>query len=277
MNLIDDSEQVNGKFTQPMSFEEAEEFKRLQSMAYEYDSYLLPLFPSLYALAPQSTKISQLECIPIIGNLAVFYIICKFIIRASSIGSIGGNTTLYMFGYAFFMLITGFIPFANVWIAYNMRPLYKCWQILSAEVDKRGLYYGVSKTGMRTEYAASVLASSNLYHLASPSTGNTQLQGIPYEISNPAIHGSPAKNKEMKHMSDEMVYREKRGYSSFIPVRDYGKQPPKSIIADSEYDDYSTRRHSFDSMRASTVPSEADFLKKGYSIRQSHLDNWPLK
>ncbi|KAI7823132.1 hypothetical protein BX661DRAFT_207137 [Kickxella alabastrina] len=310
------------KHTRPMTFEEAGEFKGLQSMAYEYDNYLLPLFPSLRALAPQATKISQLQCIPIFGNLVVFYITCKFISRSTNIGCIGGSTIVYMLGYSLLMFIVGFIPFVNVWLAYKLRPLYKCWQLFSSEIDNRGLYYGVSKAGMLAEFPVSELTTSSMYHLASPPTGTTPLKGIPYEIPNDTPNGPaiPIKAAVEKHHSVDSVPRDKRGYSSFIPVQlphhvqnqlqvqaqnqMYGQMQaqgqvkgqiqaqgknqgqgyghgagtnPRSTMADSEYDAYSTRRHSFDSMRASTIPEEADFLKKGYTVRQSHLDNWPLK
>ncbi|KAJ1811523.1 hypothetical protein LPJ75_004104 [Coemansia sp. RSA 2598] len=267
---------AENRLGRPMTAEEEDEFKHLQKMAYEYDNYNLPLFPSLYTLAPQSTKISQLECIPIIGNLVVFYIICKFIARTTAVGSIGGITIMHMLGYGMFMLVTGFIPFLNVWIAYNMRPLYRCWQVFSAEVDHRGLYQGAADLGLKPEYMSSLLRNSGMHHLATPPTGNTPLRAVPYVTGpNEALNGIPRVQPIEKHYSVDSVPKDKRGYSSFIPMQHQNK-PYVGAPTESEYD-ASTRRHSFDSMRASTLPDEADFLKKGYSIRQSHLDNWPLK
>ncbi|KAJ2707153.1 hypothetical protein FB645_000979 [Coemansia sp. IMI 203386] len=266
----------NNKLSRPMTPEEEGEFRKLQSMAYEYDSYTLPLFPSLDTLAPQSTKISQLECIPIIGNLAVFYIICKFIARSTNVGSVGGITVMHMIGYSVFMLVTGFIPFLNVWIAYNMRPLYKCWQVFSAEVDNRGLYHGAAGSSIKPEHMSSLLRNSGMHHLATPPTGNSPLKAVPYTDPNNTLGNVSQVRPVEKHYSVDSVPRDKRGYSSFIPMQNQVK-PYVGAPTESEYDAYSTRRHSFDSMRASTLPDEADFLKKGYSIRQSHLDNWPLK
>ncbi|KAJ1998469.1 hypothetical protein GGI04_004991 [Coemansia thaxteri] len=69
----------------------------------------------------------------------------------------------------------------------------------------------------------------------------------------------------------------KRGYGSFCPVST--NQDSGAVARDSEYynDGVRTGKHSFESMRASTIPDEADFLKNDYMDRKSYLDNWPLK
>ncbi|KAJ1644918.1 hypothetical protein LPJ64_003435 [Coemansia asiatica] len=269
---------AGNRLVRSMTPEEENEFKQLQKMAYEYDNYALPLFPSLYTIAPQSTKISQLECIPIIGNLVVFYIICKFIVRTTNVGSIGGITFMTMLGYSVFMLITGFVPFINVWIAYKTRPLYRCWQVFSAEVDNRGLYHGgVANAGLKPEYMSSLLRSSGMHHLATPPTGHTPVRAVPYsENQTKALKAIPPMQAIDKHYSMDSAPKERRGFSSFIPMQHQNKPYPIAPT-ETDYDANSTRRHSFESTRASILPDEADFIKTGYAIRQSHLDNWPLK
>ncbi|KAJ2718601.1 hypothetical protein GGI07_005684, partial [Coemansia sp. Benny D115] len=289
--------QASDKLTRPMTYFEAEEFKKLQSMAFEYDNYLLPLFPSLHSVAPQATKISQMQCIPILGNLYYLYISLYFIMRTTNINNGGSSTVVQMLGYTMFMFIVGFIPFVNVWVAYKMNPLYRCWLVFSERVDVHGLYYGVSKSGMRTEYLIdeSLNESSGMHHLATPPSSNTPLRAIPYEgpsIPEGQMPPAPTKENGGKHYSVDSIPANRRGYSSFIPVPvmplipDLSTMPAKPAavtrltMAESEYTDFSTRRHSFDSMRASTIPDEADFLlarrfkgnQRNLQLLEDHLE-----
>ncbi|KAJ1856004.1 hypothetical protein GGH12_003013 [Coemansia sp. RSA 1822] len=293
----------NIRLQRPMMHHEALNFKRLQSSAFEYDSYNVPLFGRLEEVSPESTKLSQLECLPIIGNLIVCYIINRFILHAMEFGCLSGSTKLKMYGVCFLTLVLGFIPFFNVWFVYRIKPLYLCWSLFSSDVGSKGLYHGVSEAGMRTEYitanntdlensssehAYSSYVASTVTLNSPPVTGKHAKARDTYASSRyPSVRYPPPKSHAAKSDS------ERRGYSSFIPVptnrntvadSEYAPRDTRTDFnsnrytrADSEYDTRSVAGRSFESMRMSSFPEEADFLKSKYSVRQSALDNWPLK
>ncbi|KAJ1833623.1 hypothetical protein LPJ63_002619 [Coemansia sp. RSA 2711] len=195
------------RLQRPMMHHELESFKKLQSFVYEYDSYSLPLFAQLHEVSPESTKLSQLECLPIIGNLAVFAILARFIAQSSDFDCLGASTKLKMYGIALMFLVVGFVPFFNVWIVYRTKPLYRSFCPM-------------------------------------PTNRNTAAE------------------------SEFAPNRDTRG------DLDYASRDSRF---DSQYERMSVGKRLFESMRVSAFPEEADFLKSKYSVRQSALDNWPLK
>ncbi|KAJ1759781.1 hypothetical protein LPJ77_002775 [Coemansia sp. RSA 2523] len=288
----------NVRLQRPMMHHEVLSFKRLQSSALEYDSYNMPLFGRLEEVSPESTKLSQLECLPIIGNLIVCYIISQFIHSTMEFSCLSGSTKLKMYGICFVTFVLGFIPFFNVWFVYRIKPLYLCWSLFSRDVGSKGLYHGISEAGMRTEYITASNDAESDGHayssyvastvtLNSPVTGKHAKTRDTYASSRyPSVRYPPPKSHAAK--SDF----ERRGYSSFIPVptnrntvadSEYTRDTRTDFNsnrytqADSEYDTRSVAGRSFESMRMSSFPEEADFLKSKYSVRQSALDNWPLK
>ncbi|KAJ2315623.1 hypothetical protein H4S02_007377 [Coemansia sp. RSA 2611] len=305
------------RLQRPMMHHELESFKKLQSFVYEYDSYSLPLFAQLHEVSPESTKLSQLECLPIIGNLAVFAILARFIAQSSDFDCLGASTKLKMYGIALMFLVVGFVPFFNVWIVYRTKPLYRCWRLFSQNIGSKGLYPGVSEAGMRIEYVTpntqgsrpadgsqahtSYAASTITLNATPPMTGrkpaaratNTPRTDDRHQSGHrPSVH-PPAPEPVSSRPRDES--RERRGYSSFCPMPTNRNTAAESEFApnrdtrgdldyasrdsrfDSQYERMSVGKRLFESMRVSAFPEEADFLKSKYSVRQSALDNWPLK
>ncbi|KAJ1929447.1 hypothetical protein FBU59_007046, partial [Linderina macrospora] len=58
--------------TRTMLDDERRCFVELNEMARHYDDHMLPLCATFGSVCPQATKIAQIQCIPIIGNLIVF-------------------------------------------------------------------------------------------------------------------------------------------------------------------------------------------------------------
>ncbi|KAJ2622253.1 hypothetical protein GGI25_002893 [Coemansia spiralis] len=258
---------------------EVDNFKEMQHMAYTWDNYILPLFQPLYALAPKSTKLSQLQCIPIFGNIYVFFLHLKFISKSRKFVCLDSSTNMKLIGIAAITLLMGFIPFANVWLTYKMQPLNTCWRIFSNDIFSKGLYPGISEAGMRTEFATSShgLHDRPMSHMSTHLFQDNREFASPHTASTATLNGTPvAKGFNDGRLVDDRTTREKRGYSSFCPVP--GRDTMSNYHEDYYYDgDKSdTRKHSFESLRVSVMPEEADFLKKKYSVRKSALDNWPL-
>ncbi|KAJ2826420.1 hypothetical protein FBU31_003447, partial [Coemansia sp. 'formosensis'] len=150
------------QFRRAMLYEEAEDFKRLQRVVFDYDNYIVPLFPRLYKVAPKSTKLAQLQCIPIIGNLFIFWLTNRFIYQSMKFDCLSTSTVIYMMAYSGFMFAIGFIPFAGVWATYKMKPLYTCWALFSKDINNKGLYHGESIPGARAEFPARDTITSNM-------------------------------------------------------------------------------------------------------------------
>ncbi|KAJ2159195.1 hypothetical protein GGF46_003204 [Coemansia sp. RSA 552] len=394
----------NIRLQRPMMHHEALSFKKLQSSAYEFDSYTLPLFSQLETVSPDATKLAQLECIPIIGNLSVVCIISRFIIHANEFDCLNTSTRLKLVGVALFVFVFGFIPFLNVWLVYKLKPLYLCWRLFSNDIGSKGLYQGNSEGGRSTDsiippdkLAKMSLLAGRVPSNLSVATSTSTLNGTP-PLSSSKYHGGPgdkhrtmdsampppvryppgrrrperdtyasrspshsperggyARRGSESHSfdsrgsgrysfdsrepsragpprdasprgraprgrsprgrapgrgppgrgspsrgppeyspgrspsrgfppektghgnpfdsgSDNEQNSTRRGYSSFLPM-----PSSRNTIADSEYDAQSTAGRSFESARVSQFPEEADFLKSKYSVRQSAIDNWPLK
>ncbi|KAJ2826593.1 hypothetical protein IWW50_002286 [Coemansia erecta] len=228
-------------------------------------------------------------------------------------GCLSTSTKLRMFGVSFATLILGFIPFFNVWFVYRVKPLFVCWRLFSDDVGSKGLYNGVSEAGMQIEYVTANSKSNSMriqsneglaqsHYSYAPSTvtlnPSPPLTGAKYSKDRgtyqssrlPSVRYPPEKNQAAK---DERA--ERRAYGSFCPVStarntmaeseyapNRGTRPDlehsnRYTRADSEYDTQSVGARSFESIRVSAFPEEADFLKSKYSVRQSALDNWPLK
>ncbi|KAJ2779736.1 hypothetical protein H4R18_003839 [Coemansia javaensis] len=278
----------------PMMPYEARSFKMLQSLAYEYDNYNLPLFQQIAAASPEATRLAQLECFPIIGNLIVCCIIVRFIGHAAQFACLSGSTKAKMWGVAGGMLVLGFIPFFNVWLVDRVKPLYQCWRMFSRDVGSKGLYTGVLDVAVRNtliEAASSRAAPSSYSRMTKVSSVHSM--GSDRTLSTATLNGPaplgdkqgkleivehtpartrPAKASRMFNDDDDDDSMERSGFSSFLPV-----STARNTMAGSDYDSRSTKKHSFESARASTMPEEADFLKSKYSLRQSAIDNWPLK
>ncbi|KAJ1743661.1 hypothetical protein LPJ68_000718 [Coemansia sp. RSA 1086] len=305
----------NIRLQRPMMHYETIQFKRLQNLAYEYDSYNLPLFADIERASPEATKLSQLECLPIVGNLIVCFIIGRFISNAMEFTCLSSSTKIKMSGICLATFILGFIPFFNVWFAYRYKPLYRCWQLFSDDIGSKGLYNGVSDAGIQMEYL-----NSNKTNSYAPSYNSHTQPYSSYAASTATLNPSPpltgfgkGNNKystysnyrstqqysPKKPAADEDLHtknsRERRGYSSFCPVPSNrntnavseapvsGKMRIDSEYSyrysrdDSEYGETNGDRRSYESARLSSFPEEADFIKNKYVVRQSAMDNWPLK
>ncbi|KAJ2454345.1 hypothetical protein EV183_001591 [Coemansia sp. RSA 2336] len=302
----------NIRLQRPMMHYETIQFKRLQNLAYEYDSYNLPLFADIERASPEATKLSQLECLPIVGNLIVCFIIGRFINNSMEFTCLSPSTKIKMSGICLMTLILGFIPFFNVWFAYKYKPLYRCWRLFSDDIGSKGLYNGVSDAGIKMEYLnskanshapsysshmphSSYAASTATLNPSPPLTGfgkgNNKYSTYSNDRSTQQL--SPKKPAADEHL-DAKGSRERRGYSSFCPMPSNRNthamsEAPVSgkMRADSEYSyrysrdgsEYETNgdRRSYESARLSSFPEEADFIKSNYVVRQSAMDNWPLK
>ncbi|KAJ2690188.1 hypothetical protein GGH99_002671 [Coemansia sp. RSA 1285] len=264
---------ANAKHRRAMLPQEIADFKELQKMAYTYDNYTLPLFQQLYALAPKATKLSQLQCIPIFGNLYVFFLHIRFISRATNFGCLDSSTKMKMVGIAMLTLLVGFIPFVNVWATYKLTPLYSCWRLLSNDIVAKGLYSGVSTAGARTEF---ITAENDMRPLSQITAGSLKGHNSLGTSSSATLNGTPTHKKfSDKELDDEYnaTRRELVGYSSFCPV------PGRDTMAATEnpdFDEVDEKKRSFECLRVSKLPEEAEFLKAKYPIRKSALDNWPL-
>ncbi|KAJ2798132.1 hypothetical protein H4R21_004054 [Coemansia helicoidea] len=316
------------RLERPMMGYEAQNFKRLQNLAYSYDNYNLPLFANYPDSSPDATRFAQLECFPIVGNLTVCFVIGRFINQAIGFGCLSQATKLKMFGILAGIFVLGFIPFFNVWLVYKTKPLYQCWRLFSRDVGSKGLYGGMTELNVRTismveapsrERSESRAATSHLNkpidgHASRYTTSTTTLndarsinskyysRGPPpkgrtegYDVvkHTPGAKPGPAKGDWRHNDDDDDFPRDRPGFSSFCPVSTTRNTMAESVMeprtpmtgyrdykrtttADSDYDPRSTK-HSFESARVSAFPDEADFLKSKYSLRQSAIDNWPLK
>ncbi|KAJ2062718.1 hypothetical protein GGI17_002225 [Coemansia sp. S146] len=285
------------QFRRAMLCEEAEDFKRLQRVVFDYDNYIVPLFPRLYKISPKSTKVAQLQCIPIIGNLFIFWLTSRFIYQSMKFDCLSTSTTLYMMAYSGAMFAVGFIPFIGVWATYKLKPLYTCWALFSKDINNKGLYHGESIPGARAEFPVRDTMASNMSSIR-PTNRNTDLIEMPVLTPSrpPAARSIDDNQSRFAAPPEKGRYApadlpppppsygnkpqdgERHGYSSFCPVPTNNQR--SYAARDSEYyddDGMSTRKHSFDSLRASTMPEEADFLKNDYMGRQSYINNWPLK
>ncbi|KAJ2551051.1 hypothetical protein EV175_003834 [Coemansia sp. RSA 1933] len=261
----------------PMMHHELTDFKELQGLAYTYDNYKLPLFPSLYALAPNATKLAQLQCIPVLGNLYIFFLHLKFIWRAGNFVCLDTSTKMRMFGIAIVTLLLGFIPFFNVYAVYKMQPLHSCWRAFSNNILSKGLYPGVSEAGMRTEFTTTL--DNNMRPMSRMTADSFREEFKDHysegTTSSATLKGSPTiKTFTDQELDDvyKQTSRAKNAYSSFCPV------PNRDTMATTVKgnDDDDEKKRSFEGLRVSTIPEEADFLKKDYVLRQSALDNFPL-
>ncbi|KAJ1666779.1 hypothetical protein IW140_002371 [Coemansia sp. RSA 1813] len=263
----------NALHRRAMMPDEVTDFKELQRMAYTYDNYTLPLFQPLYALAPNATKLAQIQCIPVLGNLYILMLHIRFIARANNFSCLNGSTTIRMVFITLIMLLVGFIPFVNVWATYRMQPLHSCWRLFSNDILSKGLYLGVSEAGMRTEFTTLDNQMRPMSHMAADSFRDEFSQGT---ASSATLNGAPTLLKlSDKELDDEYMQtnRGKNGHSSFCPI------PGRDTMAATEsrdVEDSDEKRRSFESLRVSKMPEEADFLKKKYSVRKSALDNYPL-
>ncbi|KAJ2794609.1 hypothetical protein H4R20_006167 [Coemansia guatemalensis] len=286
---------------------EAVSFKKLQSCAYEYDNYTIPLFPRFKRICPDSTKLSQLQCFPIIGNIGICIILSRFILHATGFACLSTSTKLRMAGMCFAMFVLGFIPFFNVWLVYKVQPLYMCWRWFSSDIGSKGLYHGMSEIGMLTQYiTAEANAAQRSSHLTMSSIGDSNRSHSSLAPSTVTLNESPpisgnkySSKSTSKYQSTthgtvnfypsvdkpypkvqrlwsksqaSSQHANRSGYSSFCPV-----PTNRSTVAESENDTQSTHRKSYESARVSVFPEEADFLKSNYPVRQSAIDNWPLK
>lgn len=234
---------------------EADTYRQLQTTAFNLDNYVLPLFNRLYKCSPKSTKLSQLQCIPILGNLLIFCISTRFLFKTmSTFGCLQGATKFNMVGLTLLMFVVGFIPFLGVWMVYRIKPLYQCWRWASWDIDRVGLYC----TGSTDEIQNS--SADSIYQGYNPKTILDDTSILP-PVSN-TLSG------DSKSTMD--------AYGSFCPMRTHSTRR-KTDVSVAESDGRTTGHHSFASMRASTIPEEAEFLKGGYMQRQSYLDNYPLK
>ncbi|PIA15571.1 hypothetical protein COEREDRAFT_81899 [Coemansia reversa NRRL 1564] len=182
-----------------------------------------------------------------------------------------------------------------------------CWRWFSNDIGSKGLYHGMSELGMLTQYVtadgapaqrsshltmSSISGSNRSRTSLAPSTvtlnesppisgNNDRLKsGSKYQLTThhtlnyyPSVEQPYPKVERLwgkSQTNDQNV--EGSGYSSFCPV-----PINQSATRESENDTQSTHRKSFESARVSVFPEEADFLKSKYSIRQSTIDNWPLK
>ncbi|KAJ2386133.1 hypothetical protein GGI23_006562 [Coemansia sp. RSA 2559] len=258
-----------------MMHHELTDFKELQGLAYTYDNYRLPLFPSLYALAPNSTKLAQLQCIPVLGNLYIFLLHIRFIWRAGNFVCLDTSTKLWMLGIATLTLLIGFIPFVNVWAVYKMQPLNSCWRAFSNNILSKGLYPGVSEAGMRTEFTT--LEHDNMRPVSQASVDSFREQFKDHYSEGTASSATLSGPPPIKELSDKeldagyaQTSRAKNGHSSFCPI------PGRDTLVIPKDFDSDEKRRSFEGLRVSKIPEEADFLKKDYTLRQSALDNFPL-
>ncbi|KAJ2851811.1 hypothetical protein IWW36_000772 [Coemansia brasiliensis] len=314
----------NIRLQRPMMHYETIQFKRLQNLAYEYDSYNLPLFADIERASPEATKLSQLECIPVIGNLIVSFIIGRFISNAMEFTCLSASTKIKMTGLCLVTFILGFIPFFNVWFVYRYKPLYRCWQLFSDDIGSKGLYNGVSDAGIQMDYLncgsdarsthvpsysshtqphSSYVASTATLNPSPPLTGfgkGNSKYSTYSTYSNDRYRStqqySPKKQASDDDGLDKKSSREHRGYSSFCPMPSNRNttaamsEAPVSgkMRVDSEYSYRYSRgdsesgetngdRRSYESARLSSFPEEADFIKNKYVVRQSAMDNWPLK
>ncbi|KAJ1724139.1 hypothetical protein LPJ61_005769, partial [Coemansia biformis] len=293
--------------------------------AYSYDSYNLPLFAQFPDVSPEATRLAQLECLPLVGNLMVCGIMGRFIGHAMEFGCLSQSTKMKMWGLTAFVFVFGLIPFFNVWLVYRLKPLYQCWRLFSQDVGSKGLYSGMTELDIRAismtvaarqapgagratmQPAGGGKPGSSSHTMSVTTLNDARSLNSKYYSKAPAPKGHAEQYRDVKHAAntsrapetskgnnnDNDDSRERRGYSSFCPVSTarntmaestYGQHTAKAdseydrrtTIADSDYDPRSTK-HSFESARASTFPEEADFLKSKYSLRQSAIDNWPLK
>ncbi|KAJ2714558.1 hypothetical protein H4R19_001666 [Coemansia spiralis] len=322
----------NLRLERPMMGHEALNFKRLQNVAYSYDNYNLPLFAQLRDKSPDATRLAQLECLPIVGNLAVCFVIGRFIKEAIGFGCLSDATKLRMFAILAGIFVVGFVPFFNVWLVYQTKPLYQCWRLFSRDVGSKGLYGGMTEMDVRAVSMAAAAAAPSPTQLDDratmpPPSKGTGHHGSSYTASTATLTGArsinsskyysrgptpkghtdryevvkhtaagkdvPAKGDWRHNDNDDDASGERYGYSSFCPmsttrntaagsmmeprtpIRGY-RDDKRATTADSDYDPRSTK-HSFESARVSAFPEEADFLKSKYSLRQSAIDNWPLK
>ncbi|KAJ2440945.1 hypothetical protein GGF42_007460 [Coemansia sp. RSA 2424] len=277
------------QFQRAMLHEEAEDFKRLQRVVFDYDNYIVPLFPRLYKVSPKSTKVAQLQCIPILGNLFIFWLTSRFIYQSMKFDCLSASTTAYMMGFSGVMFLIGFIPFIGVWATYKMKPLYTCWTLFSKDINNKGLYHGESVPGARAEFPARSTMASNMSSIC-PTNRDIDLIEMPALMpSSPHQAGRFGAPLEKGHYAPTDMSpppplygkktQEGERYNSFCPVPTGSNQRSTAAYRESEYydDGMGTRKHSFDSLRASTMPEAADFLKNDYMDRDSYINNWPLK
>ncbi|KAJ1960179.1 hypothetical protein GGI12_003948 [Dipsacomyces acuminosporus] len=135
-----------------MLYDEAEDYRKLQRMAYEYDNYATPLIPKLGKYAPNATKLTQLQCIPIVGNIIVLSISLNFALKTRRFEGLGNRPFRRMLLRIMLVFFLGFIPFVCVYATYKLCPLYTSWTIFSSEIDAKGMYLGVSVAGRRAEF-----------------------------------------------------------------------------------------------------------------------------
>ncbi|KAJ2742583.1 hypothetical protein GGI20_004374 [Coemansia sp. BCRC 34301] len=278
------------QFRRPMLHEEAEDFKRLQRVVFDYDNYIIPLFPRLYKVAPKSTKVAQIQCIPLIGNLFIFWLTSRFIYQSMKFDCLSTSTTMYMMGFSGAMFLVGFIPFIGVWATYKMKPLYTCWTLFSKDINNKGLYHGESIPGARAEFPVNSTSANGDMSSIHSTSRDVDLIEMPVLTPSPphqASRYSPTLEKR-RYSPAAMsppppLYGKRAGdgerYSSFCPVPTSNNQRATTTNRESEYynDGISTRHHSFDGLRVSTMPEEVDFLKNDYMDRDSYINNWPLK
>ncbi|KAJ2895713.1 hypothetical protein GGI21_003541 [Coemansia aciculifera] len=277
------------QFQRAMLYEEAEDFKRLQRLVFDYDNYIVPLFPRLYKVAPKSTKLAQLQCIPIVGNLFIFWLTSRFIYKSMNFDCLSTSTVAFMMCYSGIMFLVGFVPFLGVWATYKMKPLYTCWTMFSKDINNKGLYHGESASGARAEFPVRDTMRTDMSSIC-PTNRDIDLIEMPVMTPNPshqaARSGSPPEKgfyAPSRTPPPPPMYGNKaldsNDYNSFCPVPTGNNQRSTAANHQSEYydDGLSTRNHSFDGLRASTMPEAADFLKNDYMERDSYINNWPLK
>ncbi|KAI8325179.1 hypothetical protein GQ54DRAFT_295629 [Martensiomyces pterosporus] len=135
-----------------MLYDEAADYIMLQRLAYEYDNYTAPLIPKLHAVSPQATKLTQLQCFPVVGNIIVLYISLNFALQTRRFEGLGGAPFRRMLARILLVFLIGFVPFVSVYATYKLRPLYTSWMIFSDEIDAKGMYLGMSVAGRRAEF-----------------------------------------------------------------------------------------------------------------------------
>ncbi|KAJ2690709.1 hypothetical protein IWW39_000511 [Coemansia spiralis] len=287
---------VPRQFQRAMLHEEAENFKRLQRLVFDYDNYIVPLFPRLYKVSPKSTKLAQLQCIPIVGNLFIFWLTSRFIYKSMKFECLSTSTTAYMVAFSGALFALGFVPFIGVWATYRLKPLYTCWTLFSKDINNKGLYHGESIPGARAEFPVRDSMTSHMSSIhqtnhvsdliempvltpsrpplaRSADYGQSKFAAPPEKGRySPADLPPPPPSYGNKHLD-----MERQGYSSFCPVPANNQRAYSA--RDSEYygDGMNTRKQSLYSMRASSIPEEADYSKDDYMDHQSYINNWPLK
>ncbi|KAJ1949960.1 hypothetical protein EC988_004565, partial [Linderina pennispora] len=138
--------------TRTMLDDEHRCFVELSEMARHYDDHMLPLCATLDSVCPQATKIAQIQCIPIIGNLVVFGLSMRFAFRTLHFRCFQRHPIWSMLPVIMMVFVLGFIPFVGVWVTFKLRPIYRAWLIFSKAIDEANLIPGPSTRGMQAEY-----------------------------------------------------------------------------------------------------------------------------